>query len=45
MADSTLDGTIGAFAGVDDGDEDRGLQSPNPGWQPLPQYASVLPLS
>jgi hypothetical protein len=41
---SALDDAIGAFAGVEDADEDAGLQLPKPGWQPLPQYASVLPL-
>jgi hypothetical protein len=44
VVDSALDDAIGAFAGVDDGDEYAGLQLPKPGWQPLPQYASVLPL-
>ena len=46
-AGGTLAGAIGAFAGVDEADEtdeDAGLQLPKPGWQPLPQYASVLPL-
>lgn len=42
-----LAGAIGAFAGEDDADDadDAGLQLPKPGWQPLPQYASVPPLS
>jgi hypothetical protein len=43
-AGSALDDAIGAFTGVEDGDEDADLQLPKPGWQPLPQYASVLPL-
>ncbi|KAI4938651.1 hypothetical protein J4E85_001092 [Alternaria conjuncta] len=45
---AALAGGIEAFAGVDDADdadEAAGLQLPKPGWQPLPQYASVLPLS
>lgn len=28
----------------DDNDDDPMLQVPNPDWQPLPQYACVLPL-
>lgn len=44
MVDSTLDGATGAFARVDHWVEDAGLQLPKPGWHPLPQYASVLPL-
>ena len=48
VAGGALTGAIGAFAGEDEADEtdeDAGLQLPKPGWQPLPQYASVLPLS
>ncbi|KAI4624771.1 hypothetical protein J4E83_004447 [Alternaria metachromatica] len=48
MAGGALAGAIGTFAGEDEADgtdEDAGLQLPKPGWQPLPQYASVLPLS
>ena len=47
VAGRALSGAIGAFAGEDEADgtdEDAGLQLPKPGWQPLPQYASVLPL-
>ena len=44
MVDRALNGATGALAGVDDGNKDAGLQLPKPGWHPLPQYASVLPL-
>jgi len=47
VAGGALAGAIGAFAGEDEADgtdEDAGLQLPKPGWHPLPQYASVLPL-